>query len=250
MSNVVSTTASATAVYPAGGDRSFAQLQYDVAVFYGMQNDSSKLALAGRIMNDIIDDLNRKQVWMFNVVTSSTIQTSQGVPTVSLPSDFWKVYNSRKTDAIDFTLDAVRQTTFDTRFQAQFNITGYPYCFVIKNTYRDGTVRLFPTPDSTYDIQIRYFKLIGRLTTPDSTLDLPRPYQPLIMYGARAQFGALNEKPDLAAYWDRKFEASYQEMKAADEFDGDENLRFMNVEEGMNPSYLSPNIRPRAYDLY
>lgn len=250
MSTVVSTTASATTVYPAGGDTTFGRLKYDVAIYYGMQRDNEMLALAGRVINDVVDDLNRKQVWMFNLVTSSTINTVQGQSTITLPTDFWKTYNARKTDSIDFTLSSIRQVDFDTRFQAQSNITGYPYCFVIKNTFRDGTVRLFPTPDSVYNIQIRYFKLIAPLTTDDTLLDMPRPYQPVVLYGARAQFGALNEKTDLAQYWDRKFEAAYDEMRRADEDNGEDNLRFMNVEEGMNPSYLSPNIRPRAYDLF
>lgn len=250
MSTVVSSTASATAVYPASGDKTFGRLKYEVAIFYGMQRDPIMLDLAGTIINDIVDDLNRKQVWMFNVVTSPTIPTVAGQDTLALPTEFWKTYNTRKTDSIDFTLSSIRQVDFDTKFQAQANITGYPYCFVIRNTFRDGTVQLFPKPDSNYQIQIRYFKLISKMTTDDTLVDMPRPYQPVLLYGARAQFGLLNEKPDLASYWEKKFDESYGEMRESDEFDGDENLRFMNVEEGMNPSYLSPNIRPRAYDLF
>lgn len=250
MSTVVSSTASATPVYPAAGDTTFGQLKSDVAIFYGMHRSNEMLALAGRVLNDVIDDLNRKQVWMFNLVTSSTITTVAGTDTISLPTDFWKTYNSRKTDEIDFTLSSVRQIDFDTRFQAQANITGYPYCFVIKNTFRDGTVKLFPTPDAAYNIQIRYFKLISKLTTDSSLLDMPRQYQPVVLYGARAQFGVLNEKPELAQYWEQKHAMAYEEMRRADEDDGEENLRFINVEEGMNPSYMSPNVRPRAYDLW
>lgn len=250
MSTIISSTASAVPVYPAAGDLTFGQMANDVAIYYGMQKSGEMLALAGRAINEIIDDLNRKQVWMFNLVTSPTIPTVANVDTVALPSDFWKTYNSRKTDSIDFTLTSLRQIDFDTRYQSQSNITGYPYVFVIKNTFRDGTVKLFPTPDSIYSIQIRYFKLIAKMAQPTDLIDMPRPYQNLVLYGARSHFGMLNEKSDAASFWQGKFAEAYEEMKRADEDDGDENLRFTNIEEGMNWSYVNPNSRPRAFDLW
>lgn len=250
MSTIVSPTASSPSTFPASGDENFGTLKADICAFYGQQDDPEKLALAGRILRRIIDDLNRKQVWTFNIVTSSTIVTAAGTQTIPLPADFWKTYNSRKTDSIDFTLSPMRQTDFDNRYQSQANITGYPYVFVIKNTFRDGTVQLFPTPDSTYNIQIRYFKLIARPTADTDFLDMPRHYQNVPYYGALAQMAVLNEQTDQSRYWEAKYNEAYEEMKHDDEEAGDEHLRFANIEEGMSPSYLSPSVRPRAYDLF
>lgn len=250
MSLITSTTASGTPTFPGSGDETFGALKHDICAFYGQEDDFSKLELAGRTVRRIIDDLNRKQIWIFNLVTSSPITTVSGQPTIALPSDFWKTYNSRKTDSIDFSLGSMRQSDFDMRFQSQANITGYPYAFVIKNTFRDGTVQLFPTPGAAYTISIRYFKLISKPSADTDLLDLPRPFQTVPYYGALSQMGILNSDADQANYWKTMFDQAYFEMKTSDEDMGDEALRFMNIEEGNQYSYLSPNSRPRAYDFF
>jgi len=250
MSLLTTSTASAAATFPGSADETFGTMKHDICAFYGMEDDPAKVELAGRIVRRVIDDLNRKQVWTFNIVTSSPISTVAAQPTIAIPGDFWKTYNSRKTDSIDYTLTGMRQYDFDVRYQNQANITGYPYVFVIKNTFRDGTVELFPTPDAVYTIRIRYFKLIGKPSANEDLMDLPRPYQTVPYYGALSQMGVLNGDMDQANYWKTMHDSSYFEMKQSDEDSGDENLRFMNIEEGRQYSYLSPDQRPRAYDLF
>ena len=248
---IVSTSSSSTVV-PSAGDKSFGQMKSDVAAFFGMDQDPAKVALAGRVIHDIIDELNMKQIWVFNLVTGPDTSTVGGQATYSLPTDFWKVYNAQKTSDIDYQIDAIRQSTFDTVFVSQRNINGFPYVMVIKNTFRDTTVTLFPTPDAVYTFNIKYFKLIGKPADDASFFDLPTPYQVVPKYGAMSRFAALNHQADLMAYWERVYAKVYGEMKASDEDMGDESgLRFINVEETAGRiSYINPAARPRAYDLF
>src|SRR6266850_3464096 len=124
---IIGTSASsATGTTPGSGDTTFGQMKSDIAAFYGMDQDPAKVALAGRVIYDIVDELNMKQTWIFNLVTSSDITTVSNTPTYSIPSDFWKVYNARKTSDIDYMIDVIRLKTFDTIFVSQRAINGFP----------------------------------------------------------------------------------------------------------------------------
>lgn len=249
---IVVSSGAASTVTPAAGDLNFGQIKSNVAAYFGMDQDFSKVALAGQAVKEIIDQLNMRQVWVFNLVTSPEFNTSAGTTEYNLPTDFWKVYNARKSSDIDYQIDVVRQRQFDQIFVSQRNINGFPFVMVIKNTFRDGKVRLFPTPDAGYTFNIKYFKLIGKPTADTDFLDLPQPYQIVPQYGAKSRFAALVNQPSLMTYWQNLYDKAYGEMKANDEDMGDENtLRFLNVEEvAGRVSYINPAARPRAYDLY
>jgi len=244
---------SATATFPGSGTKTLAMLRGDIATIAGVKDDPAMEALAAKFMNDIIDDLNRRQSWLFNVVQSPDITTVPGQQEYDLPAEFLKIYNARKVDSLDYQLSVLGQKNFDTLFTSQRDISGYPYVLTIKNAFRDGTVSLFPAPDAAYTISINYFKLIGRLTQDNDTIDLPIHYESVVTNGAQAKMMATLSQFEAAKYWGDLFERDYQYMKRADEDNaGDEDLRLVNIEEiaarGMN--WLNPAARPRAMDLW
>lgn len=239
--------------FPGSGTKTLASIKGDIATIAGVKDDPAMEALIARFLNDIIDDMNRRQVWLFNLVTSPNISTVAGTPSYSIPSDFLRIYNARKTDSLDYQLSILGQKTLDTLFQSQRDINGYPYTLTIRNTFREGTVSLFPVPDAVYTISINYFKLIPRLTSDASTLDLPVHYESVVTDGATAKILATVSQFDAAKYWSDLYNQGYAFMKRADEDSGgDEELRFINIEEvaarGMN--FLNPAARPRAFDLW
>jgi len=244
---------SATPTFPGSGTKTLATLRGDIATIAGVKDDPAMEALATKFLNDIIDDLNRRQVWLFNLVTSPDITTTPGERDYDIPTDFLRIYNARKTDSIDYQLSILGQKSLDTLFQSQRDISGYSYALTIKNSFRDGTVNLFPAPDAAYTISINYFKLIGRLTQDNDTLDLPIHYESVVTNGAQAKMMATLSQFEAAKYWSDLYNTDYQYMKRADEDSaGDEDLRLVNIEEiaarGMN--FLNPAARPRAYDLW
>lgn len=240
----------ATAPVPARGDASFGILKDDICQAFGFDGDPRKLLLAGRFLRDVIDDLNRKQLWDFNLV-STTITTAAGTPSYAIPADFWKTYNARRDQDADFQLTTLRQKTFDTIFISQRSINGIPYILVIKNTFRLGTVTLFPTPDGIYTIPINYYKLISKPGADSDVLDLPLPFQGVPKYGAMARMAAVANQMEQVKYYEAKFEMGYREMSRSDEDIGDEDLRFINIEEVQaRESYMNPAVRPRVFDLF
>lgn len=241
------------ATFPGSGTKSLAQIRGDIATIAGVKDDPAMEALATKFLNDIIDDLNRRQTYLFNLVTSPDITTVAGTADYAIPADWLRIYNARKTDSIDYQLNVLGRKTFDTMFESQRGLNGYPYTLSITNAFREGTVHLFPVPDAAYTISINYFKLIGRLTQDSDTIDLPIHYESVITNGAQAKMMATLSQFEGAKYWSDLYERDYQYMKRADEDSaGDEELRFINIEEvaarGMN--FLNPNSRPRAFDLW
>lgn len=241
---------SANATVPDAGRVTFGQIRTDIATYYGVDKDAEKEAFIGRILHDIIDDLNMKKLWRFNLIKSADITTVAGTSSYAVPADLWRMYSARKTDGIDFTLTGIQQSVFDTMFQSQGGISGFPYAHVDFNIYRDGTFQMFPAPDGAYTISLRYFKLIGKPSAASDTFDMPPPYQVVPKYGALARLGQLTGQTTTAQLWEAKFQESYRDMNTMDEDMGDEVLRFMNIEE-MNPySYMNPNGRPRYLDFW
>lgn len=245
---VVGTVASTT---PATGNITFKTLKSDIATYFGMDKDPEKDAFIGRIVHDIIDDLNSKKLWRFNLIKAATITSTAGKPDYALPADLWQLYSVRKEDDIDYQLTTLRERQFDVLFQSQNNIDGFPYVTALFNIYRDGTLRLFPTPDSTYQFTLRYFQLITKPSSDGEPLDMPSPFQVVCKYGALARLAALVDSRTVG-YWENKFGEAYQDANARDEDTGDEDLRFMNVEEmdARNMAFINPALRPRYLDFY
>ena len=76
------------ATFPGSGTQTFAQIKSDIARLAGLLDDPGMEQLAGRFLNDIIDDLNRRQVWIFNLVTSPDITTASGTLGAQTLHDF------------------------------------------------------------------------------------------------------------------------------------------------------------------
>lgn len=243
-------SAETTGLTPGKGDETFRAMKNDVAEEFGLDLDPKKIAFCGRRIRDTIDELNAKKLWRFNLIQAADITTEAGEPTIEVPPDLWRVYNARKTDGIDYRIDSAQQDTVDLMFQSQNGITGFPYVATNFNIFRDGTIRLFPTPDSVYVITLRYFKLIGKPSADGDYLDLPRPYQCVPRYGAKAKVAAFLQQASAMAYWEGKYQEVYRDMNRSDEDTGDENLRFVSIEELGAYSYMNPSIRPRMLDFY
>lgn len=246
--------AAAATTTPSGDQKTLGQMATDVATFFGLDKNPEKDAFIRRVIHSIIDDLNRKKLWGFNLITASDFSSVAGQATYSLASiasNLWRVYNLRKSSGVDYTLTGIRESLFDTLFQSQSGITGFPYVRVNFNIYRDGTLKLFPTPDAVYTFTLRYFRLIPHPNGDGTFLDMPSPYQSVVEYGACARIAALSNSETLG-YWQGLFDRSYEEMNEMDENQGDEDLRLINIEEmdSRAAGWANPGLRPRFLDLY
>jgi len=238
-----------TATTPGAGDQTFGRIKNRIATYYGLDKDPDKLQWIGEVYHDILDEMNTKKLWDFNLVESDEFSTVVGQENYSVPGDLWRLYSVRKQDSTDFLLTNLRQRDFDIIFQGQLSITGLPFMSVTFNIFRDGTIKLFPTPDAVYTILIRYYKLIAKPGDKE-VVDLPRPYQVGPLYGTLARVAMMVGESTQSDQWERKYQMVMHDMMKSDEDIGDEDLRLKNVEEMGGSGYLNPNARPRFLDLY
>jgi hypothetical protein len=225
-------------------------MKSDIAAYYGMDKDAEKVALVGRMIHDMIDDLNMRKLWRFNLIKAADITTVSGTADYAVPADLWRMYSSRKTNDIDFMISGMQQHSFDVMFQSQNQITGYPYVRADFNIFRDGTVKLFPTPDGVHTISLRYFRLILKPSSDADLLDMPSPFQVVPKWGALAQLAAFVGHQTVG-YWQAKYEKAYADMNKSDEVLEDEDLRFVSVEEmAGRTGYDQVGRRPRYLDFF
>jgi hypothetical protein len=227
----------------------FSQMAKDIAKRFGIDGDDEEELYVRRQIELVIDELNTMKLWRFNLLESATITGQAGQSDYALPANLWRMYNARKTNDIDYSLSHLRQYGYDTLFQSQNNITGHSYIYVTFNIYRDGTMELFPQPEGGEEYVVRYFQLISKPST-DETLDIPEPYQMVPEYGASALVASYVDQD--TKFWTMKYEQGKQMMIDDDEDEGDENLRFINIEEydARNMAFINPALRPRYLDFY
>jgi hypothetical protein len=227
----------------------FSRMVSDIAKRFGIDGDDEEELYVQRQIELVIDELNSLKLWRFNLIESDTITGVAGQSDYNLPANLWKMYNARKTNDIDYSLSHLRQYGFDTLFQSQNSITGHSYIYVTFNIYRDGTMQLFPQPEGGEEYVVRYYKLISKPSS-DETLDIPEPYQAVPEYGASALVAAYVDQDP--RFWSMKYEQGKQQMIEDDEDEGDENLRFINIEEydARNMAFINPALRPRYLDFY
>ena len=243
-------TSNADSTTPKTGKITYKQMRYSILKDFGHDKDTEMDELCKLAIGEIIDRVNLKRRWKFNLIKASDITTSAGTSEYSVPSDLWGIYSTRKTDDIDFLISGLGQYTKDRIFMSQNNITGYPYVRTEFNIYRDGKIELFPIPDGVYTVSLRYFRLLLKPTVDDSPLDMASPYQAMIQAAARARFSLVSKDMNLYKAWDKEFQEIYLDAKLADEDVGDEDLRFINTEEGDRYSYVNPSVRPRWLDFF
>lgn len=240
---------SSAGITPSTGRKTFGQVKTDVAMNFGVDQDPERVSLIGRMIHLVIDDLNRKKLWQFNLVKAADITTVANTTAYSVPADLWRLYSARKADSSDYRLVHMEEDQKDIIFQAQLNITGQPFVYTNFNIFRDGNIILFPAPDSAYTITLRYFRLIGKPASDGEYFDVPPSFQSVIEYGANVKMAAFTES-DTLGFWKGEFEQAYHEMKEMDEDPGDEVLRFVHANEIDRYSFVSPAARGKFLDIY
>ena len=243
-------TANADTTIPSTGKVTYKKVRYTILKPFGLDKDTEMDELCKLVIGEILDEIDLKRRWKFNLIKAADITTVQGTKEYSIPSDLWGIYSTRKTDDIDYLISGMEQYTKDVIYNSQNNITGYPYVSTQFNIYRDGKIELFPIPDAAYTISLRYFRKNVKPTVDDNPLDMASPYVSMIQAGARSHFAAVVGKSTLMGYWESKYQERFADAKLSDEDVGDEDLKFRNADDVGGASYVNPNVRPHFLDFF
>lgn len=103
--------------------------------------------------------------------------TATATEYMSLPSDFLELRSVKLDGAPDTSLRLLSPWDGDREFTSA---TGWPYYYALQA----NQLRIIPAPDSTYTVEIDYYKRIPALSSTQTTNWLLTDYPDLYLYGA------------------------------------------------------------------
>lgn len=156
-----------------------------------------------------LDEAHKKIARRINIRTrtdTESISTTSGVSTYALPSDFGRIISISDTDLND-PIESLDMRTFDDLTVE----SGQPYFYTIIQ----GNINLYPTPNGTYNLQLRYYTLPTTLSSSGTVVDpvTPEDYDNILVDYALSKAYAAEHDYKAADYHRNLFIDSLANMK-------------------------------------
>lgn len=176
----------------ASARRSFGELKRELALPINPDDDTT-LAIAGDSINSAIRAYNRF-CWPWEVL-STDIALTNGTDTYVLPQAFKKelscffLSGSRLNDRISYI-------RYDEFLQEQvLNQTGIPRLYTLVNVFETGQVTFYPTPGSSYNVRLHYFRRTPTMQRDEDPLEMPAEAEGAYLCWARYEMALRTAGP-------------------------------------------------------
>jgi tetrahydromethanopterin S-methyltransferase subunit F len=136
---------------------------------------------------------------------STAILNSQYVP---LPSDFIEPVRLSITSGDTYVLEAESQAQLIDRRAKAGNTTGLPRYYAII----DGTIEVFPTPDSDYTLEMVYVSKVQALTSSNTTNWVLDYFPDAYLYGSLMHTAPFLEEDQRLTVWSSLFEKAVESI--------------------------------------
>jgi len=136
---------------------------------------------------------------------STAILSSQYVP---LPSDFIEPVRLSITSGDTYVLEAESQAQLIDRRAKAGNTTGLPRYYAII----DGTIEVFPTPDSDYTLEMVYVSKVQALTSSNTTNWVLDYFPDAYLYGSLMHTAPFLEEDQRLTVWSSLFEKAVESI--------------------------------------
>lgn len=232
---------------PATG--TFGALKTSAAKILGGESQAKIKELAGDGILRGIDDLNMKHLFRFGSKQSADTALVSGTATYSLASDFFAVQEVQLIDTnskTHTTLEYIPWGQFNA-LEPQQTSTGRPIYWTSRNTFDDGTITLYPTPDASaaanYTYRITYYERIARPSLDDDIISAPRELQEILVTYAEYHLLMLRSRNNpyaIEAKW-QEYERKRQQFVESTEREPSANLQWvMGVDVRSGDSQYDP----------
>jgi hypothetical protein len=173
-------------------------------------NDFDSATYSARATQFLNEALRRvaRQVRLPALEAVQTYTTSAGSATLALPTDDVRVVSLRNTVDHDF-LQNVDVGEIDDSPAA----SGKPYAY----TLIGGAVTLYPTPDGSYSLELRYRKTTGQFSADTDTtasVSFPDDYCQILVAYTRWHLYDLEDDAGMAQRWEQNYRTALAELKA------------------------------------
>lgn len=151
------------------------------------------------LINDAYEDIWTREGWPFKEA-EATVSVTVGDDTPTMPTDFGKVLaigdDTNSTELEFWRADKLQLDTI-----GSLTDTGQPliYYFV------GSTFKLYPVPDGSYTLTLKYIKKFTPLSADTDVPDLPSNHR-VIVLGALASAYDMEDDTDLAVRFEGRFE--------------------------------------------
>lgn len=172
-----------------------------VATIVGGVDENTVRAQALDCLNRVRTLMNKRD-WKYTKTTASPITLVAGTSTYTLPSAFKRPSFARLLDT-NSKPDADLVYQDDAWLNHQFpdqESTGKPVYYLLRNTYDDGSITVFPTPTAgdvtSWTLSVEYFGRMTTITDDITPIDLPEEVSDVLVLGA--QYCICKERGDIA----------------------------------------------------
>lgn len=147
--------------------------------------------------------------------TAVTTTLSAGTEDLTLPTNFSRLYSLvcvGSTGQENIALQQITPSDFD---GLSNDSTGRPYFYDVNG----GTLSVYPTPDASYDIQLRYWKTPAELVLGTDEPEIPPAYHHLLVSYALVKCFERENDYDAAMYHQSRFDTELMKCRGEVQYD-------------------------------
>lgn len=162
----------------------------EVARIVGGHDEPEIRSQALSCINRVREHINSRD-WRFTKTNAANITLVNGTATYALPSNF-------KSPSYARLLDTNGKQDYELRYVPDDALThmitdqehpGRPYFYSLRNTYGDGLVTVYPTPDAgaatSWTLDVEYHKRIPTITDSSDVIDVPEEVNRVLAIGGQ-----------------------------------------------------------------
>lgn len=153
--------------------------------------------------------------------TAVTTTLSAGTEDLTLPTDFSRLYSLvcvGSTGQENIALQQITPSDFDALSN---DSTGRPYFYDVNG----DTLSVYPTPDASYDIQLRYWKVPDALSVGTDEPEIPSVYHHLLVSYSLVKCFERENDYDAAMYHQSRFDTELMKCRGEVQYDANDKTQ-------------------------
>lgn len=172
----------------------------------------------GQYTDYATDKLNEAQQYVVaqtqfrDFFTQSNTTLAAGTEELSLPTDFSQFYSLVCVGSPNITLRQITPADYDA---LDSDATGRPYLYDVSG----DTMSVYPTPDASYDIQLRYWRKPVDLELGTDVPEIPGQYHHLLVSYALIKCFERENDYEAAMYHQQRFDTDMVKCRGEVEYD-------------------------------
>lgn len=190
----------------------FGALKSCVARTLNGENQPKILELAGEGIKRAVTWVNLNGRFRFGSKQASDTSLVAGTGSYSLAADFFAIHDVQLVNAdgdVHSSLEYADWGQFN-RLEHTQTATGLPKYWTARNSFDDGTIQVYPTPDAgaaDYDLRITYYERIQRPSADTDIIDAPQELGIVLCTYAESYVLFVRDRTNVASWASKKREA-------------------------------------------